>query len=243
MSDMPLAVTVLVFNERGQILACSRKDNHDQWGLPGGKVDPGEDPVRAAARELLEETGLTANIGSLVRMFSAPCVDERGIDPTYMTTTFLVEWWEGEVQRAVGEGLVTWKQWEDVQRGPFGGYNRMVEAVYERTYGYLPFFRAAVWGGWCQGLVHPVEWAVGMERSLHPLPGMDSPRQARHTARFLVEMWEAQHVGLPPDAEAVLSWCRNYYPREHLARSYFDTRRTVKAIEACLESLRSQMLL
>ena len=30
------------------------------WGFPGGAADPGESPLEAGARELLEETGLVA---------------------------------------------------------------------------------------------------------------------------------------------------------------------------------------
>lgn len=42
------------------IVMVERSDGHG-WALPGGYVDPGEDPTDAAVRELQEETGLTAN--------------------------------------------------------------------------------------------------------------------------------------------------------------------------------------
>jgi len=35
------------------------------WEFPGGKVQPGESPEEAAARECLEEAGLAARIGGL----------------------------------------------------------------------------------------------------------------------------------------------------------------------------------
>ena len=40
-----------------EILLLLRTDR-PEWNLPGGKVNPGEDPRRACAREVKEETGL-----------------------------------------------------------------------------------------------------------------------------------------------------------------------------------------
>lgn len=47
----------LVFNREGALLLC-HVTGTGHWDIPKGMQDPGEAPHQAAARELLEETGL-----------------------------------------------------------------------------------------------------------------------------------------------------------------------------------------
>lgn len=66
-ADPKVAVAVLIERDRQVLLA--RRANDPQrglWTLPAGFVDAGEDPVQAAERECLEETGLQVRIVKLL---------------------------------------------------------------------------------------------------------------------------------------------------------------------------------
>lgn len=52
-----VGVAGVIFNEDDEILLQLRAD-FDVWGIPGGLLEPGEDPAEAVVREVLEETGL-----------------------------------------------------------------------------------------------------------------------------------------------------------------------------------------
>ena len=40
------------------------KKHGDKWQFPGGKIDIGESPTEAIAREVMEELGVSATIGA-----------------------------------------------------------------------------------------------------------------------------------------------------------------------------------
>ena len=48
---------------RGTQVAVIHRPKYDDWGLPKGKLEPGEHPLLAAVREVSEETGLQVTLG------------------------------------------------------------------------------------------------------------------------------------------------------------------------------------
>ncbi len=72
-SEARLSVSAVVWRDaaREALLLMQRSDNA-HWGLPGGYVEAGESVTEATAREVQEETGVVAEIGRLVGIYSRP---------------------------------------------------------------------------------------------------------------------------------------------------------------------------
>lgn len=51
------ACVVAIHPVTGEVLAATRRGSDDDWGIIGGKRDPGEDYEYTAIREFFEETG------------------------------------------------------------------------------------------------------------------------------------------------------------------------------------------
>jgi acetyl-CoA carboxylase carboxyl transferase subunit beta len=60
-----LAAGAVVRDAAGRLLLVRRGTDPEagRWTLPGGRVEPGESPAEAAAREVTEETGLVVTVG------------------------------------------------------------------------------------------------------------------------------------------------------------------------------------
>ncbi len=67
---MPVASAV-VFDDKGHVLLHQRSDS-GEWALPGGAIDPGEEPANAAIREVWEETGVNVLPERIIGVESGP---------------------------------------------------------------------------------------------------------------------------------------------------------------------------
>lgn len=64
--DIRVAAYGVIVDDGKILLAHWNEGDRSGWTLPGGGIDPGEDPVDAVVREIAEETGYEAVAGELL---------------------------------------------------------------------------------------------------------------------------------------------------------------------------------
>lgn len=64
----------VVLDPAGRLLLVrrGREPSLGLWSVPGGRVEPGETPAQAAAREVAEETGVQVQVGALLAVVDLP---------------------------------------------------------------------------------------------------------------------------------------------------------------------------
>lgn len=96
-------VAALILRGAGEaleVLICQRKPEQPmglKWEFPGGKIEPGEGPEAALARELNEELGISAAIGPRVARVRHKYRNGGAVDLQFFT----VHEFTGELQNRI----------------------------------------------------------------------------------------------------------------------------------------------
>ncbi len=104
-----LAASACVWRDGKVLLIQRARPIAGQWSLPGGHVEPGEATLDAAARELLEETGVTAALTAFVGLYDVIRHDASGLlTAHYAIACYTGLWQSGEAVAASDALAADW---------------------------------------------------------------------------------------------------------------------------------------
>lgn len=113
----PRVGVATILRKDNKILLGKRKSElgKGSWGLPGGKLDFGEEPIVCAIRELKEETDLNVSLDSIMFSgFSNTIFDEN---THYITLVYEVISYTGELKIMEEDKCEKW-EWFDINNLP-----------------------------------------------------------------------------------------------------------------------------
>lgn len=93
MTPTPAVGVVCLRGDEVLLIRRGKPPRLGEWSLPGGRIEPGERAVDAALRELREETGVSAEIVSLIDVVDGVFPE---IDRHYVLIDYVAVWREGE---------------------------------------------------------------------------------------------------------------------------------------------------
>ena len=105
-------VAALILQEE-KLLICQRTQDQAmplKWEFPGGKIEPGEDPITALRRELQEELGIDATIGERITRIEHKYKHGGAVELQF----FVVRHFDGNIQNRIFKDV----RWEKLAELP-----------------------------------------------------------------------------------------------------------------------------
>lgn len=118
---IPVVAAMMV--KDGQVLLGQRPEGSSLagiWEFPGGKIEPGEDPLDALKRELSEELGVQAQVGPL-KLSTSHNYGEVNI----LLLMFEVNYWKGE-PRNLHHTELKWVPFDKITDYPLPDANKKI---------------------------------------------------------------------------------------------------------------------
>jgi 8-oxo-dGTP diphosphatase len=126
--DPKVAAAVLVEQE-GRVLLVRRVNEpfRGQWTLPAGFINGGEDPAEAAARECVEETGLSVHVKRVLDIISGK-EHPRGAD---FIIVYQAEVVSGELKADDDADAVEWFRRDQLPPLAFRATQKVLQSFYD----------------------------------------------------------------------------------------------------------------
>jgi ADP-ribose pyrophosphatase YjhB (NUDIX family) len=133
MTRFPRLGAIAVTIRDGKVLLAQRGKSPDRglWGFPGGHVEAGETALAAAARELLEETGITADPVEYLTNVDVLRHDADGtVTVHYLLAAVLCDWRCGDNPVAADDAMdAAWFDCATVRAGTLPTSARVIEVL------------------------------------------------------------------------------------------------------------------
>jgi 8-oxo-dGTP diphosphatase len=127
-----IVVAAMIPDGEGRVLVAERPEGKFMagwWEFPGGKVEFGESPEAALAREVREELGIEIEVDDPFHVVNVV----RGADKAVLVMFYWCRWVSGEIQ-LLDAGAVDWETVDDLDRIKFLESNKpVVEKLRERS--------------------------------------------------------------------------------------------------------------
>jgi 8-oxo-dGTP pyrophosphatase MutT (NUDIX family) len=124
-SEVKKAACIVVLRSDGMLIGAATREDTDQFGLPGGKVNPNESFVDGAIRELYEESGFKVEKKDIEFLYEA--IDVNGYDTvTFIHKRIFDQWDDAPDIKPIDNINADWISFRKLLDGPFKVYNTVV---------------------------------------------------------------------------------------------------------------------